>query len=378
MKRTDFLLPLVLASIICFSACTFPSPRYTKYSASTPAFAAELPQIAVATQTATLPAPVCPDASAFGKIYSHWPNLFTLTSTTPKFTWFYGRPAGSVKPWASECVPESYTLIISTGPDFEDEIIVPVTNPSVVADPTKLTMEWTLEKALQPVKVYRWVVIGHANGMTLEEWKIADIHNDALWPPLNSVNMTYKRTTFRTGPECAPGQIPVPILTSPLTGDVIQTLNPILTWEAGTCMPIVFWIEISTQPTFGNPQFSVDPSLPGDYTSQSQRNYPYASINYTLRDCTRYYWHVKGGGEIINQAREWGSYSDTGMFNVDLGQCPAPTPSYVPPANTATPTNVPAVVCAGLTPADCNKYPGQCKWVWPPPTIRGPGSCQSK
>ena len=378
MKRTRFLLSISLSSILFLSSCNLPLSQGDANKLTTPDFLFALPEITATTQPTVIPPPVCPDASAFGRIYSNWPNLFKIMSTTPEFTWFYGSAngnPGSVEAWAYECVPESYILYLSTGPDFEDEIIVPVSNASVVADSTKLTMKWTLTTPLEPLKVYRWAVVGHANGMTLEDWKIADIHDDAIWPPINTVNMTYTRTTFRTGPECAVGQIPVPTLTTPINGDVIQTLNPILVWEVSSCMPLVFWLQISTQPTFENPEDYVDPSLPGDYTRQSQRNYPYAFIDYTLRDCTRFYWHVRGGG--IPGSQDWGNYSDEGMFTVNLGQCPTPTPIYVPPASTPTPTSVPPIVCAGLNMTDCNNNSSQCKWTFPI-THAGPGYCVQK
>jgi hypothetical protein len=285
--------------------------------------------------------------------------------------------SGSVEAWDYECVPESYTLYLSSGPDFEDEIVVPIANASVVADPTKLTMKWTLNTPLEPMKVYRWAVVGHANGMTLDDWKIADIHDNAIWPPINTTNMTYPRTVFRTGPVCAVGQIPVPTLTVPSYGEVIQTLTPRLEWVGESCMPLVFWLEISTKPTYDNPQFYFDTSLPGDYTIQTQRNYPYAYIDYTLRDCTKYYWHVRGGG--LPGSQDWGNYSNEGMFTVNLGQCPTPTPVYVPPTSTPIPTSTtaPAVTCAGLSMTDCNNNSSQCKWTFPI-SYAGPSFCVQK
>jgi hypothetical protein len=388
MRNTRFLLPALVTCTVVLASCNFPLLQSSKSSAphTESLFSAPtIPPALLAGLPTELPTPVptpdCPDRASFGKIYTHLPSDFEVVSASPELTWFYtsanGNP-GSVEAWANECVPEAYTVYFSTGPDFEDEIVVPVTDPEVVADSGKLTMNWTIPTSLEVMKVYRWAVVGHANGFDIEGWRIADLHDDAIWPPINNVNMTYKRCVFRTGPECAAGQIGVPTLTTPSNGEVIQTLNPILTWDVSSCMPTVFWLEISTLPTFDNPQFSVYPIPTGDYTKQTQRNFPSAYIDYTLRDCTKYYWRVKGGG--YSNGGEWGNYSEVGTFSVNLGQCPTPTPTRVPATKTPTPTSSPTpvpVTCEGLTMAECGSYPSLCKWVFPVTHV-GPGACKPK
>ena len=300
-----------------------------------------------ATQTAQ---PGCPSISSYGRISEHWPSEFKITSTMPTFTWFYsaaGGSPGSVDAWANECVPQSYSLHLSTGPDFSDEIVYQITNPSVVPDPTKLTMEWTLPTPLDPVEVYRWFIVGHAGGIDIGADRLPYLHLHDWWPPLS----TYYRSVFRSGPECAATQIEVPTLIAPAVGEIIQTLNPELRWEVSSCWPLVFVVEISTTPDFDDPEWYVDPSIPGDYTDMTQTNYPWLNVEYILRDCTRYYWRVIGGVGQGNAAdpRVWGTYSETRSFTVSSSSCPAPTVTL-------------QVNCADLSQAACVDNP-QCEWV---------------
>jgi hypothetical protein len=372
MKNIRFLSVVILAAMMLLNACNFPLLNVEK---TTPVPNA---QLALPTETS---APICPDISSYGKLYDHWPGGFELVSTTPELTWFYTPAISSpngVQNWANECVPDSYTVYLSTGPDFTDEIAIPVTNPVVYPDPTKLTLEWTIPGGLEPMKVYRWTVIGYAHGTPLNEWRIADLHDDSIWPPLNTVNMTYKRCTFRTGPECASGQIDTPLLTYPVPGEVLNTLTPILLWEVDSCMPRIFLVQISTTPEFLDPQFYVNPGAGGDYTWTSQRNYPYAAVNYALRDCTKYYWRVQGGIFTSGGDGEWGAYSEVRSFSVDLGHCPTPTATLVPPTHTPTPTETPKpFTCAGLSHDGCTNHSDKCEWYQPVSSFNPP-YCRAK
>jgi hypothetical protein len=296
------------------------------------------------------PTPRCPHVTNYGRIDEYWPSEYTITSQAPTFTWFYsnaGEDPAKTDPWEDVCVPDSYTLHLSTGPGFTDEIVIPVTNPSVTPDPTKLTMEWTLTTPLDPVKVYRWFVVGHAGAIDISAERLPYLHNHDWWPPLS----TYFRSTFRSGPECAENQIEVPTLVTPANGQTIQTINPILNWEVSTCWPLVFIVDVSTTSTFDNPEWFADPNLPGDYTDMTQTDYPWLNANNILRDCTSYYWRVIGGIGEGNAAdpRVWGAYSGTRTFSVSLGACP-------------TPTTPPQVSCADLAQAACEEKP-QCVWV---------------
>jgi len=292
----------------------------------------------------------CPSNTTYGRISEHWPAQFKITPTTPTFTWFYaaaGGEPGSVDAWAEECVPESYSLHLSSGPDFTDEIVFQITNPSVVPDPTKLTMEWSLSTPLDPLKTYRWFIVGHAGGIDIGADRLPKLHLHDWWPPLS----TYYRSVFRTGPECSGSQIDVPTLITPAGGEIIQTLNPVLHWEVSSCMPLVFVVEISTTPNFEDPQWYVDPSIPGDYTDMTQTDAPVLNVEYILRDCTQYFWRVKGGiGQgHAGDPRVWGAYSDTHSFTVSSSSCPAPTPTQ--PVN-----------CTDLSESACVEN-SQCEWV---------------
>jgi hypothetical protein len=368
MKTFRFLSVVIVTAALLVNACDAP---LTSIDIATPT-----PEEEPALPTVTI-GPVCSDATAFGRIYDHWPSGFQIVPLTPELTWFYSPGSGypnGVTNWADVCTPQSYTIYLSTGPDFDDEIVFEVPAPVVFTDPTKLTLETSITSGLEPLKVYRWMAVGHYNDLVLESWKIADIHNDNIWPPRNTVNMTYKRCTFRTGPECPSGQIDVPILLSPANGEVLQTLTPKLLWDVDTCMPLVFMVEISTTADFANPQPYVAPSQPGDYTKITQRNYPYAYIDYTLRDCTKFYWRIKGGIDI-NNSREWGAYSEVGTFYVDFGQCPTPTPTATAtrqPTLTSTPTNPPKptstpkpFTCTGLSQESCLAHADKCIWYVP-------------
>ncbi|MBM3151175.1 MAG: hypothetical protein FJZ96_03050 [Chloroflexi bacterium] len=117
-------IPLPSILVIFIAACNLPEPV-----------------IAPPTEeVATGSGPYCPDASHFGRIYEYWPALYKIMPSSPTFIWLVTSANGnlaSVDDWADECVPESYTLHLSTGPDFSDELDFPIDDPIITPDITK-------------------------------------------------------------------------------------------------------------------------------------------------------------------------------------------------------------------------------------------------
>lgn len=361
------------ALTLCLVACDLPRATPTQTNESIDATETQT-SIPAATQ-----APIsCPSAASYGQISEYWPSRFHIESTTPTFTWFYsirGRNMSALEEWATICVPATYSIYLSTGPDYDDEFVIQVQDPSIDADITKLTMGWTSDVPLELNKDYRWYVVGHSGDITIDDWGLVHLHDDAWWPPRS----TYFSGTFRTGLECEQGAISVPELNSPLDGAAINTVNPTLTWDINMCMPLVFKVEISTNPAFENFQSGVIPNLPQDYTVIRQSDYPWMYVEYILRDCTEYYWRVTGGiGEGGEGGyREWGTPSGVRTFHVDQGQCPTPTPTLVPTVVPVFPTDTPIivipptavpVVCAGMDETQCKQHSQECEWVVPATT----------
>jgi hypothetical protein len=336
MKNIRFLFLVVLTAILLMNACDFPAASNISKSNENKI---------VSSETTDTPAPVCQTESDYGIITILNPGENAIVSTTPELAWQYTPeevPEGGVHDWSEECVPTSYTIFLSTGPDFGDEIVLEVTDPVVTTGTDKLSMVWTIPNSLEFTKVYRWAVVGHANGFDLGNWTINNLHDESKWPPFAELHAEDEYSAFRTGPECAVGQIESPILTWPANDEKISTLSPTLTWVSGSCMPTLFYVEISTNHWFANPELDVNPEKHGDFTKKLQVNSLFAVIGNTLRNCADFKWRVKGGVLDSEGNEKWGAFSEIGTIQVDLdGKCPTPTPK---PTFTPTPTVVPTTI----------------------------------
>jgi len=239
-RPTIFLLASILL-LTCLAACTNLPIQDPIVEPIAPL------EIHPDTPTPTRSPLYCPSDASFGQVWEVWPKGFKIVDTTPTFNWTYsirGLRLSSPDEWENYCVPDSYTLHLTTGPEYDDEIVIPVENPSIVLENTHIAMEWTLNQQLDPLKDYRWMMVGNYGDIVIDSWNLNHLHIDSWWPPLS----TYFESVFRTGPECVSGDIPTPQLSYPSEGEVIGTLNPTITWAVDICMPPIFWVEISTMP----------------------------------------------------------------------------------------------------------------------------------
>jgi hypothetical protein len=223
-------------------------------------------------------------------------------------------------------------------------------------------VESNINFEFEPLMVYRWIVVGHFNGMDFGTDRIAELHNDFMWKPYN-IYSAVNRGIFRTGPMCGSGEVEIPTLLSPVNGDVTSSLKPELIWDTLNCLPTDYWIQISVlediqkQPPFFSSTDPADFTLLGisqyaAFDIASNKFYP------SLTDCTKYYWRVRGsiGNPAYGETREFGLWSEPGWFFVNSGTCPTPTPTRVPP--TRTPTLIPTITPNPIT-VNCSIYTSQ-------------------
>jgi hypothetical protein len=350
MKARLFLLLPVL--IVLLAACSIPTPENngTLTPASPPGI---------------VPTPSCLDAQSFGRLLGNLPGELSIQSLTPQFSWYYNVADfwnnESADPWAEVCVPDSYELYFSTGPDFTDEFSVLFTNPvAPFGDSNNYLVNWVITSALEPMKVYHWIPVGHYGTIDIGTGKIASLHDASKWPP---DSYQWNLGAFRTGPECASGNIDIPVLISPAAGATITSQQPKIIWEPTSCMPLVFQLEIykfSDQSLW----FAAQTQVPWfqQYTTTVGSAFP------QLADCTRYSWRARGGIDL-NGTREWGEWSETRSFLVNSGSCPTPIP----------PTPVPVVInCGDYTDQTSCENQSKCTWFVPPPSAFKPAICIDK
>ncbi|KAF0108912.1 MAG: hypothetical protein FD147_2332 [Chloroflexi bacterium] len=334
MKRYICILTIVSLLLIILASCDLPIDIVQKTPDE-----ADLQAIEITLAPTPRPTPYCPGASSFGKFWEHYPQNFNLLPANSEFLWFYnfqGVQVGSVEAWANFCVPSSFTLVFSTGPEFDDEIYVPVTNPSLVFTAGSLEVRWALTTPLEPMKIYRWVAVGDYNDIQIKYNKISTLHDDTKWPPRSTL---FNMGTFLTGPLCALGAIETPVLGFPANGEVISSLRPKLTWNFTNCTPKEYKIQLSKNADLENLANNFWSFSTLDYTVQPVLKYPWLDVSgfnswQPLPDCTRFYWRVIGTS-YNDEAwiREWGEWSEVRSFYVNSGSCPTPTPTLTPNRN---------------------------------------------
>jgi hypothetical protein len=375
MKRSIYILIVVSLLSLLLTSCNSPNEIVQKTPEDADMLAVQITLEPTLTIVPTAkPTASCPDINSFGRLDEYWPGLFTFPSTW-KFTWFYASGTTKASPfdWNWTCVPESYSIYLSTGPDFEDEIEVPIGTPHVTYDVSKVTLDWIFNYPLEPLKVYRWVAVGHYGDIDIGMDRVAELHQDAKWIGQYPIN----KGSFRTGPQsvfaflpiCESGSIDVPELLIPADHETINILKPTYFWDVPSCMPLVFYIQLSRNPNLdlalGHTSYDDE-----DYTFRLQLSYPWLDMQKppygimpALPDCTTYYWRVRGGiGDVTNDPREWGEWSGIQSFFVNSGTCPTatPTPTRVPPTKTPTPTATPTQV---PVPVDCSNYHDEASCV---------------
>jgi hypothetical protein len=357
MRKSNCLLILASLLLVLLAACNLATDITQE-----PPDDDDMQPLEITLEPTARPTPYCPDISSFGKLDEYWPGGFTFPSDW-KFTWFYtlGTTKDSPFDWNWTCVPDSYSIFLSTGPDFEDEIEVQVSTPHVILDITKVSLDWYFNsQLLEPLKVYRWVAVGHYGDIDIGMDRVAQLHQDSRWIGQNPMN----KGSFRTGPQCGSGSIDVPVLAFPADNETIDIRQPIFSWDVTSCMPLVFITQLSRNPDLQSLAPGLNSFAAADYSFYLQTNYPWLdmqTISYggipALPDCTTLYWRVLGGiGDATYTEREWGEWSEVQSFYVNSGSCPTPTPvPYIPPP--ASPLN-----CAELNAEQCAAAPG-CEWI---------------
>lgn len=358
MNRKTWIYHTIITLMLLLTACNVP------LDTTPPPPPTEIP-----TQTPTLhPTPSCPNSSSFGYTGEIQPRGSRVFSMNPQFNWYYtikGISPGSQEAWGNYCIPDDYYLIFSTGPDFTDKIEVQVADPQATFYSSEIKYNWVLTSPLEPLKVYRWVVVGRSGpvniyGDQIRRDKYTWIHNDSAWPPITNMQFDY---IFRTGPECGVGTTATPILI-PVENGISESLSPNLKWEVNTCMPTGFFLQYATSPDFADP--NNDTKL--WYTTDTNTTVPKP-----LLDCTTYYWRVRYR-ILVDYVERHADWSDTQSFYVKNGLCATSTPTFVPPTKTPTytlvPTNKPPTDTP-VPPPSCGDYTtsgecwdhSACKWV---------------
>ncbi|MBA4375861.1 MAG: hypothetical protein C0401_06785 [Anaerolinea sp.] len=363
MKTLLLIFPLL---ILLLTACNLPTTTRQNPVSQQKTQLPEIIKDATATPTTqpvVIATPSCPNVQSFGNLIGVSPEDLSLQPLNPQFTWYYSAQqfwnTESADPWAEICIPDSYELYFSTGPGFTNEFSVQVTNPTSTypSNSSVLPLVWVISPALEPVKVYRWLPVGHYGMIDIGTSKIANLHDDSKWLPVSD---QWQQGVFRTGPACASGSIDIPGLLIPAEGEAVYTRQPKLIWETTTCMPLRYQLQILS-PQVGNLWFQVQTNYPwwSRYTTTG-------SIFPQLPDCSRIYWKVKGGVDTIG-SQEWGEWSEVRSFYVNSGSCPTPTPTSALPTRTPTRTSTATpepvgVDCGSIKDSMiCDNHPA-CYW----------------
>ncbi len=330
----------------------------------------------------------CTNTESFGFFIYNSPGKGILVSETPTLQWSYafGMPLvlTYVSDWDAVCTPDEYTVILSSGPEFTDELLFEVDDPSITIESGSFmfswgnwqVLEWTIPDALDPVTVYRWTVIGRSGDVTIQDFGLQKLHSDEWWPPVSPETLG---GTFRTGPECLPGATIYYGLRTPENNAIIKTLNPTLSWDPGEyCMPEGYLVRISNNQWFMGEDFLVNPFIPSSYPRNFPANYviiqpityPSLYVENILMDCQTYYWDLRSWFKVYGEVY-WGNFSPTQSFSVDLGDCttfagfeppPPPPPIEQMVTPVVDPTPDPSVTCSVLNEPACVRTAG-CIWV---------------
>lgn len=330
----------------------------------------------------------CPDRAAFGYINENVPGSGASVGNPINFRWYYFAAGGSAPDWSTACVPTSYTLYLSPGPDFTTSVSYPIPLADPVNMVNLLLYSYSFSEVLQPT-CYRWIVVGHANGIDIDQDQLPLFQDEAVWQIVN--NQSLMRGQFQTGPLCEPQSIGPPILIYPPNEETLDNDTPNFQWDVPGVTLEAHWLTFSTDPNVANVDFG--------WVTPSEEFLMYTSH---LLPCTIYYWQVHAGIHSLNyhlQVEDWASTSEIRSFIISAPNCPfaiaiptatliptstptqTPWPTYtlVPPTNTPKPKNTKVPTTEPITCSNyddepsCKEHSDSCNWYRPP--TGGPGSC---
>jgi hypothetical protein len=326
-----FLLALLIASVGCQAVAEVtPTPTST-FEPPTPTPTPIFQTIDGIPLGANLN---CPDRSAFGYIEENVPFNGAYVESPILIRWEYWASGGTPTDWSTVCVPTSFTLNYSAGPDFNIVNSILVINPTVKNNVNYLMFSFHLSEPLPVHTFYRWIVTGRADGIEIDQEQLPLFQQDAAWKIFfnNNPEMVGQ---FQTGPMCTALTISPANLISPLNGAILESDTPVFKWEMPDCAAQAFSLAFDTDPQMTSPDFG--------WVTKGGNFLMFAG---SLQPCTQYYWQVKAGlysYEYHLDQGDWASASEIRSFSVRSVACPdgaveptlTPSPNYFIPNTNA-------------------------------------------
>lgn len=319
----------------------------------------------------------CPDRSAFGEVIENVPTSNALVSYPILFRWYYAAAEGAAPDWANVCVPTSFTLYLAPGPDYDTPLSFEITPTSAENLVNLLMYSYDLNNSLQPHTTYRWMVVGHADGIDIGDDRLPLFQDEDAWKLVN--NQSQMSGQFQTGPVCDPNTIGPANLLTPPDEAALETDSPTFQWDMPNCSATAYWLKFDTDPQMG----SVDI---GWVTGQES----FLVSQGLLQPCLIYYWQVEAGLYSTSyhiQSGDWATASGIQSFILRSPDCPnavavpspmptlPPTATLVPPTHTPVPTSTPVVCAAQPDKESCESHSDQCYWSQ---DLNGGFSCKPK
>lgn len=271
----------------------------------------------------------CPDRAAFGYIDENVPSGGASVSSPVVFRWYYFSAAGAAPDWSNDCVPHSFTLYLSPGPDFSTSTAYPVT-PTSVDNMVNLLMYTTIfDEPLDPI-CYRWMVVGHAEGINIDDDQLSLFQDETAWHIVN--NQAQMMGQFSAGTGCGPQEIGPPDLIYPPNQAALENDTPNFQWDVPGGPVQAHWLTFSTDPQMSTVDFGwVTPDE--DFQIYSGH----------LQPCITYYWQVHAGEHALNyhqQMGDWATVSETRSFIIPSPSCPDAQADPPGTSSESTPTPV--------------------------------------
>lgn len=287
----------------------------------------------------------CQDRSDFGDITEDIPANGAVVNWPFFLRWDYDFiSAGDNYPdWENVCVPTSFTIYLSPGPDYSTSTSYTFTPTRADNLNTSLSFNSSPSSPLQANTSYRWIVVGHYQGIDIDQDQISLFQDESVWKKIGAIRQM--RGIFQTGPLCDPSTIgPVDLIT-PQDQSVIDPDSTVFRWNMPNCSSMAYHLEINT-----SPQFPEENGTGWHITTED-----FLVTPGLLDPCIIYYWRVKAGlySTTYHQNNEdWSSISQPRTFIISDPSCPnasaavtaTPESADIPiqlPTNTPTHTPTP-------------------------------------